>query len=115
MADLTAYKITQEGLKPTFVDADAAGDTLVNKGIEFFYIKNTGVSTITASVTPVVTTVTDPLLGVLAKETATLELAPSEEGYLGPFETYAFNDPYGKITLNYSDAVGVILVALYSE
>ena len=40
-----------------------AGDTLVNKGVEFFYIKNTGVSTITASVTPVVTTVVDPLLG----------------------------------------------------
>mgnify|MGYP006883154055 CR=1 FL=1 len=113
MANLTAYQITQEGLKPTFVDADVAGDVLVNKGVEFFYIKNTSASTMTASVTPVVSTVVDPLLGVLAKEVASLELAPNEEGYLGPFETYAFNDPYGKITLQYTDATAVILVALY--
>lgn len=113
MANLTAYQITQEGLKPTFVDADVAGDVLVNTGVEFFYIKNTSASTMTASVTPVVSTVVDPLLGVLAKEVASLELAPNEEGYLGPFETYAFNDPYGKITLQYTDATAVILVALY--
>jgi hypothetical protein len=114
MATLTAQQITQAGVKPTYTAADAAGDLLVNTGIQYFHIKNGSGVSVTASVVPVVTTYTNPLLGILVKETATLILAAGEEGFLGPFEVDAFNNSTtGTIELEYTAVTTVTVAALY--
>ena len=113
MALLTAQQITQAGLKPVYTAATLAGDTLVNTGIQYFHIKNGGVVSVTSSVVPVITTVVDPLLGTLVKETASLILAAGQEGFLGPFETNAFNNAAGQLTLNYTASTSVTVAALY--
>ena len=113
MATIIAQKITQAGLKPTYVAATAAGDLLTNTGIQYFHVKNGSGVSVTASVIPVITTVIDPLLGVLIKETATLVLGAGEDGFLGPFEVDAFNSPAGTIELEYTAVTTVTVAALY--
>lgn len=113
MALLTAQKIIQAGLKPTYTSALAAGNILVNTGIQFFHVKNDSAVTVTASVTPVVTKYIDPELGLLVKETASLQLEAKTNGFLGPFEVDAFNSPAGQITLEYTAATDVTVAALY--
>ena len=113
MALLTAQQITQAGLIPVYTAATLAGDTLVNTGIQYFHIKNASAVSVTSSVVPVITTVVDPLLGTLVKETASLILAAGQEGFLGPFETNAFNNAAGQLTLNYTASTSVTVAALY--
>ena len=113
MALLTAQQITQAGLKPVYTAATLAGDTLVNTGIQYFHIKNGSGVSVTSSVVPVITTVVDPLLGILVKETASLILTAGEEGFLGPFETNAFNSAAGQLTLNYTAVASITVAALY--
>jgi|TARA_R100000935_G_scaffold11352_1_gene22851 hypothetical protein len=113
MAQLTAQKIVQAGLKPAYAAATAAGDTLINTGIQFFHVKNGSGVSVTASVTPVVTTYLDVDLGLLVKETAKLVLAAGTSGFLGPFEVDAFNSPTGTIELEYTAATTVTVAALY--
>lgn len=113
MALLTAQQITQAGLIPVYTAATLAGDTLVNTGIQYFHIKNGSAVSVTSSVVPVITTVVDPLLGTLVKETASLILAAGQEGFLGPFETNAFNNAAGQLTLNYTASTSVTVAALY--
>ena len=113
MATLTAQQISQAGLEPTTVTPDAAGDKLKNTGKQFFHVQNGSGSAITATVVPVVTSVVDPLLGMLKKENAVLNLAAGEEGFLGPFEVDAFNDTDGNIKITCSATASVKLAALF--
>tara|TARA_B100000497_G_C7686549_1_gene416250 strand:- start:1084 stop:1431 length:348 start_codon:yes stop_codon:yes gene_type:complete len=114
MATLTAQQITQSGLKPVYAAADVAGDLVLNTGIQYFHIKNESGVSVTSTVTPVITTVVDPSLGILVKETPTLILAAGEEGFLGPFETEAFNNSTtGTIEIEYTAVASVTVAALY--
>ena len=113
MATLTAQQITQAGLKPVYAAAAVAGDKVLNTGIQYFHVKNASAVSVTSSVTPVITTVIDPLLGTLVKETATLILGAGEEGFLGPFETEAFNSTTGTIEIKYTAVTSVTTAALY--
>jgi hypothetical protein len=116
MSLLTTQQITQAGLKPILSVASPDGDSVVNTGRQYFYIKNCSTEPygdITCTVNPVVTTVNDPLLGVLVKKPAVITLSPLEYGFLGPFEINAFNNVQGTISINYSDATYVMLAVLY--
>ena len=113
MATITAQQITQAGLKPVYAAAAVAGDKVLNTGIQYFHVKNASAVSVTSSVTPVITTVIDPLLGTLVKETATLILGAGEEGFLGPFETEAFNSTTGTIEIEYTAVTSVTVAALY--
>jgi hypothetical protein len=113
MATIVAQKILQSGLIPTYSAASAGGDKLINTGIQYFHVKNASGATITASVVPVVTVYIDPVLGRLVKETATLTLPAGQSGFLGPFETGAFNDTQGYITITCSATPSVTVAALY--
>jgi hypothetical protein len=113
MATLIAQKITQAGIQPVYAAASAAGDLLANTGIQYFHVKNGSGISITASVVPVTTTFTSPLLGVLVKETATLVLAAGEDGFLGPFEVDAFNSITGTIEVEFTAVTTVTVAALY--
>ena len=113
MATITAQQITQAGLQPTYTAASAAGDKVLNTGIQYFHVKNASSASVTSTVTPVITTVVDPLLGTLVKEVATLVLAAGKEGFLGPFETEAFNSTTGTIEIKYTAVSSVTVAALY--
>lgn len=113
MATIVAQKILQSGLIPTYSAASVSGDKLLNTGIEYFHVKNASGVTITANVVPVVTTYIDPVLGKLIKQTASLVLTAGQSGFLGPFETGAFNDPQGYITITCTATTSVSLAALY--
>ena len=113
MATLTAQQISQSGLKPVYASAAVAGDLVINTGIQYFHVKNGSGVSVTSTVTPVITTVVDPLLGTLVKETATLILGAGEEGFLGPFETEAFNSTDGTVEIEYSAVASVTVAALY--
>jgi len=113
MALLTAQKIVQTGLVATYAAASSDGDTLVNTGIQFFHVKNASAATVTGTVTPVISTVVDPLLGNLTKNSAIIKLEAGAEGFLGPFETDAFNSPSGQIALIFPVITGVTIAALY--
>ncbi len=113
MATIVAQKILQSGLIPTYSAASAGGDKLLNTGIQYFHVKNDSGVTITASVVPVVTVYIDPVLGKLIKQTATLTLDAGESGFVGPFETGAFNDTQGFITITCSATPSVSIAALY--
>ena len=113
MALLTAQKIVQTGLVATYAAASSGGDTLVNTGIQFFHVKNASAATVTGTVTPVISTVVDPLLGNLTKNSAIIKLEAGAEGFLGPFETDAFNSPSGQIAFIFPVITGVTIAALY--
>jgi len=113
MAIIVAQKILQSGLIPTYSAASAGGDKLINTGIQYFHIKNDSGVTITASVVPVVTIFIDPVLGKLIKQTASLVLTAGQSGFLGPFETGAFNDTQGFITITCTATASVTIAALY--
>jgi len=113
MAQITAQQISQAGLEPTYATPSAGGDTLKNTAKQFFHVQNDSGSAITATVIPEISTVVDPLLGVLKKENAVLSLAAGEEGFLGPFEVDAFNDANGNITITCSAQTNVKLAALF--
>ena len=114
MAQLTAQQITQAGLEPVYVTPTVTeGDKVANTGKQFFDVQNDSGSAITATVVPEITTVVDPLLGTLKKENAVLNLAAGEEGFLGPFETKAFNDSSGNIKITCSAVSSVKLAALF--
>ncbi len=113
MATLTAQQISQSGLKPVYAAAAVAGDLVINTGIQYSHVKNGSGVSVTSTVTPVITTVVDPLLGTLVKETATLILGAGEEGFLGPFETEAFNSTDGTVEIEYSAVASVTVAALY--
>ena len=113
MATIVAQRILQSGLIPTYSAASAGGDKLVNTGIQYFHVKNDSNATITASVVPVVTVYIDPVLGKLIKQTATLTLTAGQSGFLGPFETGAFNDTLGYITITCSATPSVTVAGLY--
>lgn len=114
MAIIVAQKILQSGLIPAYSAASVGGDKLINTGIQYFYVKNDSGVTITASVVPVVTVYIDPVLGRLIKQTAILTLDDGESGFVGPFETGAFNDPMGYITITCSTVTSVNIAALYT-
>jgi hypothetical protein len=113
MATIVAQKILQSGLIPTYSAASVGGDKLVNTGIQYFHVKNGSGVTITANVVPVVTIFIDPVLGKLIKQTASLVLPAGQSGFLGPFETGAFNDTMGLITITCTATTSVTLAALY--
>jgi hypothetical protein len=113
MATIVAQRILQSGLIPTYSAASAGGDKLANTGVQYFHVKNTSGVTITANVVPVVTVYIDPVLGKLVKETASLVLTAGQSGFLGPFETGAFNDTQGYITITCTATASVTLAALY--
>lgn len=113
MATIVAQRILQSGLVPTYSAASVGGDKLVNTGIQYFHVKNDSGVTITANIVPVVTVFIDPVLGKLIKQTATLTLTAGQSGFIGPFETGAFNDTQGFITITCSAITSVSVAALY--
>jgi hypothetical protein len=113
MALIPQQQISQSGLVPAYTAALVAGNVLQNTGIQYFHVRNESASSVTATVVPVITTVIDPGLGELVKENAVLTLAAGEAGFLGPFETKAFNSPEGQITLTFTSVTSVTVAALY--
>ena len=93
------------------VSASAGGDTAVNNGNMFLYVKNGSASSVTVTVTPNTTTYAVPGgLGVVTVSAVTDVIPASDEGILGPFPVGPFNNGgNGQISITYSSATSVTI------
>ena len=110
MAALTISPIVVTGLDSSalFTAAAGGGDTFVNTGREFIYVKNGDASGITVTFTTAGTftsqslALTDPAVSVGA----------TDEMIIGPFDVGAFNNTSGQVAVAYS-AVTSVTVAVF--
>jgi len=105
MAELTAQQISRDGLDPTYVACDVAGDDFVNAGDEFIHIKNGDGSPHT------VTIVTPATVDGLAVADRDVVVPAGEERMIGPFPAGAYNDENAKVTFTY-DAITSLTIAI---
>jgi hypothetical protein len=104
MADLTIQKIDQTGIAPSFVAADAGGDTFSNDGRTFLHVKNGGGSAITVTIDSVA-----PCNYGFDHDLQVTVNAGAEQ-IIGPFEPKRFNTD-GKVSVSYSDVTSVTVAA----
>ncbi len=108
MAALTVSEIVVTGLDSSalFTAAAGGGDTLVNTGREFIYIKNGDASPITVTFTTAGThkglALTDP----------TVTVGATDEQIIGPFSVGPFNNTSGQVAVAYT-AVTSVTVAVF--
>lgn len=108
MANLTTKVLGNDGTKPTFVAADAAGDKINNPGPGLFAVVKVGATstTITAVVPGTLSTgdaFPDKVYGPLV----------SDEVWIPIPRNYAGSD--GKATLNYNQVAGVTVAAVICQ
>tara|TARA_R100000781_G_scaffold26759_2_gene19846 strand:- start:4037 stop:4393 length:357 start_codon:yes stop_codon:yes gene_type:complete len=113
MATITSQNIDQTGLNnPTLTAVSGGGDQWLNSGSEFVAIKNASGSDLTVTFTAQTTSFDSPTYGPATKSNATITLASGITGYIGPFETGAFNDASGYCQITYSASTSVSIAIL---
>lgn len=106
MAALTVQEISlTTSLTPSFVSADAGGDTFVNNGRTFLYIKNGGGSPITATVDSLV------LCSQGFDHNIDIVVPAGSEEMCGPFNESRFNT-VSSASISYSDVTSVTIAAI---
>lgn len=117
MAELSAQKISETGLNPTYASATEGGDTVVSDGGVFLHVKLTGdVENCTVTVTKTISSIDLDGYGDLTKSNATVTVSNSNpDGFLGPFPPFAFNSTTGDgtIAITYSSVSGITIAAFY--
>ncbi len=106
MATLNVYKCDLDGGKPTFTAAAESGDDFVNSGRAVLVVKNGGVDSVTVTVDAV------RLCSYGYEHDAIMTVAPSEEGWLGVFPVFWYNDDTGKAHITYSEVTGVTVAVV---
>jgi len=90
------------------VAAAGGGDSFVNTGVEFLYIKNAGVGAMTLTY-PFVTTLSvdgqDP-------PDPSISVTNGQNRLIGPFPVHLFNDTNGRVNLTYSGVTSVTVAPL---
>lgn len=87
MAVLTVQRVVLAGLKPTFVEPGATGDTFVNSGRVFIFVKNGTASTIDVTIDSVA-----PCSQGYDHDAEVAAIPASENRMVGPFPQSRFND-----------------------
>ena len=105
MAELTVQKIVNSGITPTFAACDAAGDTFVNNGSTFIYVKNGDTADHT------VTVVGEGKCSFGYLHDLAVVVPTGSEKMIGPFLPARFNTAQGKVVLSY-DAVTSMTIAV---
>jgi hypothetical protein len=112
MAQLTTQKIKEEGLNPTYSNADVAGDTFSNSGSELVHVKNGGTAAVTVTVPTQDTATSDPVWGKLTKADISVSVPAGDEAFIGVIPKRAFNNSTGKVNINYSAVTSVSVAVL---
>lgn len=105
MAELTLQVVSLAGVTPSYVAANAGGDTFVNNGRVLFHVKNGGGASITVTFTA-----TGSYLGVDLEDVA-VSVGAGSEKVVGPFPPGAFNSS-GSVGVGYSAVTSVTVAAL---
>ena len=103
----TVNAITQSGLANASFTSASESDTFENNGRLFLACKNAGESSVTFTVATQITSFDSATYGPATKSNATVEVAAGRTGYLGPFESAAFNNADGLATITYSSTTSV--------
>lgn len=108
MGKLVIQQPTLSGTALSFVAADSNGDTFVNQGNVFIYIKNGGETEIT------VTTVAQKKCNQGHLHDSTITVPAGDDRIVGPFEVDRFNSDtnVAKITYSAVDSVTVAAIRL---
>lgn len=105
MAQLTVQTSNLAGLNKTYVSADVAGDTFLNDGQTYLFVKNAGASSINVTVTAVTQCNHGSLHNVVVAVPAGAEVQ------IGKFDPARFNNASGLVSVSYS-AVTSVTVAV---
>jgi hypothetical protein len=108
LAQLTAQKISQSGLSPTYSSAASGGETFPNDGKTFFHVKNGD----TTSKTVTIVAQNKCNQGFLHDLEVTV--AASGEKIIGPFQVERFTNDAGVAKVTYSAVTSVTVAALKS-
>lgn len=106
MAILTVQEITLDGLVPSYVAADTAGDKFENNGSTMFHIKNGGGSPITATFTSVRACDQGFLHDV------DVVVGAGAEAMVGVFDPYRFNTGAKQVEVSYTAVTSVTVAAI---
>ena len=105
MAELSVQKITSDGITPTYSACDAAGDTFVNDGDTFIYVKNGD------TVDHIVTVTAERKCNFGFLHDLSVTIPAGGEKIIGPFLPDRFNTEAEKAVLSY-DAVTSMTIAV---
>lgn len=107
MAALTVQNITlSTSLTPTFAAADVGGDSFLNNGRTFLYIRN-------ASGSPITITVLSQVDCSQGHDHDIIITVPAgSEEMCGPFNVSRFKSVAGVVNVNYSDVTTLTIAAL---
>lgn len=105
MALLTVQRTNLNGVAPSFVAADAAGDSFVNSGRAYWHVKNAD----TVDKTVTVNSQTPCSQGF--DHDAVVTVPAGGERIIGPFAKNRFDDANGQVQITYS-AVTSVTVAV---
>lgn len=107
MALLTVQTIATTGLAATFAAAATAGDTFLNNGRTFFYVKNANVTT---ARTVTINSLVPCNQG--SDHDLVVSVAASTNMMIGPFEQSRFNSSAGVVSATYSAETDLTVAAI---
>ncbi len=109
MAVITVQSIVAAGLTPTFAAASSGGDTAINNGQMFLYVRN-GHASAARQVT--IDSLVNCDQGTDHNIVVSVPGGPSEE-MIGPFQENRFSDPDGTgIQITYDDEADLTIAAI---
>lgn len=106
MANLTVETFLVAGINPTFVAASAGGDTFVNNGTTYLFVKNSGGSPIDVTVDSVAQ------CNYGFDHNLTVSVAAGTTQKIGPLSPNRFNDITSKVAVSYSAVTSVTVATL---
>jgi hypothetical protein len=106
MANLSIQDFSSVGIAPAFTAAAAGGDTFSNAGQTFFFVKNSGASSINVTVN----SVTPCNQGY--DHDLVVAVAAGATQKIGPFDYGRFNDASNMVGVTYSGVSSVTVAAL---
>jgi hypothetical protein len=105
-SDLTVQQIARTGIVPSYAAANALGNSIPNDGQVFVHIKNGAGAPIN------VTVLVPALVDSMAITARVVAVANGSEKMIGPFPPGIFNQPDGKVYVDYSSETTITVAAI---
>jgi len=102
---LTTQQIAVAGIIPTYAAANAAGQSVGNRGRTVVHVKNASAGSIN------VTFITPVTVGNRAVTDDVVAIGAASEKLIGPFDENAYNTPDGLLEFDFSAVTSVTVAA----